>query len=370
MKSLVQILVVVSAILIGPGLSSPLASSHSTQPSQDISAESSESLTNQEAKVWASRDQCENVVKKNGQMAPLTSSTLRLGTWNLRWFPIGMPEAKPGDDSQRTDLEWLVCTIIWMKVDILAIQESLDTPDARHAWKKVTEMLQEKSGDTWRWSPQRCGQPDNHHIGYLWNTARVTLSHVDSLWQFNVNAESSNNPCNGGLRPGHYAWVQSRKKDGVDFHLIALHLKSGPTVLAVEKRHRALNKIDKVILPLLEQDRDVVILGDLNTMGAGDWNSQRSELKSVRRQVAKEKPGFQDSPPTPQCTHYFRGRGTWLDHVIVAKDMREVTEVSPRVTGYCAVAGCKRIEGDYPLAYRRLSDHCPVIFEIRNRDQD
>ena len=257
-----------------------------------------------------------------------------------------------------------------MKVDILAIQESLDTPEAQNAWKKVIKLLQEKSGDTWRWSPQRCGQPDNHHIGYLWNATRVTLSHFDSLWQFNVKAKSSQHPCQGGLRPGHYAWVQSRDQRGVDFHVIALHLKSGPTVAGVEKRHQALNQIDKVILPLLEQDRDVVILGDLNTMGAGDWKSQGYELKIRPSTSGQEKPGFQDLLPTPQCTHYFRGRGGWLDHIIVAKAMHEVTEVSAKVTGYCAVAGCNRIKGEYPLAYRRLSDHCPVIFEIRNRDED
>ena len=50
--------------------------------------------------------------------------------------------------------------------------------------------------------------------------------------------------------------------------------------------------------------------------------------------------------------------------------MKEVTVTSARVTGYCALAGCQRIKGDYPLAYRRLSDHCPVVVEIENRDED
>ena len=72
-------------------------------------------------------------------------------------------------------------------------------------------------------------------------------------------------------------------------------------------------------------------------MGAGDRHSQRYELKSVRRQVEREKPGFKDLPPSPQCTHYFRGRGGWLDHVLVAKNMQEVTELSASVTGYCAL---------------------------------
>src|SRR5690606_35973775 len=122
--------------------------------------------------------------------------------------------------------------------------------------------------------------------------------------------------------------------------------------------------------PLLAQDRDVVIVGDFNTMGAGDWHSRQQEIKHLRRHVTKEKPGFLDVVPVPRCTHYFRGRGGWLDHVLVPRDMKEITVTSTITTGYCAVAGCRRIQGDYPLAYRRLSDHCPVIVEIDNRDRD
>ena len=113
-----------------------------------------------------------------------------------------------------------------------------------------------------------------------------------------------------------------------------------------------------------------MILGDFNTMGAGDWKSRNYELKATRRLVAKEKPGFLDLPLTPQCSQYFRGRGGWLDHVLVTKEMKEIAVTSARVTGYCAVAGCKRIKDDYPLAYRRLSDHCPVMIDVQNRDED
>ena len=66
------------------------------------------------------------------------------------------------------------------------------------------------------------------------------------------------------------------KKIGADFHLIGLHLKSGPTVFAVEERQKALNRIDRTIAPFLKQDQDVVILGDFNTMGAGDRQSTKS----------------------------------------------------------------------------------------------
>ena len=320
--------------------------------------------------VWTSKSQCQAAIQKGLRMVEGSSDTLRVATWNLRWFPAGTAPDRADGSAEPTDLDWLICTIRWMQIDIVAIQESLATPEATQAWKTLTSQLSKQTGETWRWHQQSCGRPDDHHIGLLWNDSRVALSKFDSLWQFNAKAESAHNACTYGLRPGHYAFVQSRKKDGVDFHLIAVHLKSGPTVFALEERQKALNRIDKAVAPLLKRDRDVVILGDFNTMGAGDQHSQKSELKYLRRFVAKEKPGFTDLPVQLQCSHYFRGRGGQLDHIVVAKEMKEVAVTSIKVTGYCALAGCQRIRGDYPLAYRRLSDHCPVVVEIKNTDQD
>lgn len=327
------------------------------------------STSEEEAMVWASRDGCAQVIKAGGRMAVGSSERLRVGTWNVRWFPYGEPPNRSAS-SRETDLAWFICTIVWMNLDVLAVEESLATPKAKQAWKTVLVKLKETTGDSWRWTPQRCGEPDSHKIGYLWNTSRTELTQMKSLRAFNVKAHSSGNPCEGGLRPGHYAYVQSRSQPGADFHLIALHLKSGPTVFALEDRHRALNRIDQTAAQFLSKDQDMVILGDFNTMGAGDNASKRSELKYVRRMVAKEMPGFQDLPLVPRCSHYFRGRGGWLDHVLVNQGMEEVQTRSARVTGYCAVSECQRIKGDYPLAYQRLSDHCPVVLEIENQDKD
>ncbi|MCA9421096.1 MAG: endonuclease/exonuclease/phosphatase family protein, partial [Nitrospira sp.] len=323
-----------------------------------------------EQAVWASRDRCEAVVKQGSRMAAESSSKIRLATWNIRWFPIGKPSDQSENHADPTDIEWLICAIRWMQIDILAVQESLATPEATKAWDLIINSLNQRTGDTWRWYRQPCGRPDDHHVGLLWNDTRVSLSQFESLWQFNAKAKSANNACTFGLRPGQYAWVQARKPKGVDFHLIGLHLKSGPTVFAVEDRHNALNQIDQAIAPLLTRDRDVIILGDFNTMGAGDRRSRDSELKYLRRKVAKEKPGFTDLALQPQCSHYFRGQGGWLDHVLVPQEMKEVTVSAVQVTGYCAVEGCERIRGDYPLAYRHLSDHCPVVLEIENTDND
>ena len=323
-----------------------------------------------EEAVWASREECENILAKGTRMASESSSRLRVATWNLRWFPQGKSPEQPEDFAEPTDLNWLTCAIRWMQVDILAVQEILATPEATQALKTLTSNLTAQTGHSWKWYRQPCGRPDDHHLGLLWNDSRVSLSNFDSLWQFNAKAENGSTPCTYGLRPGQYARVQSRTANGVDFHLIAVHLKSGPTVFDVEERHKALNRIDQAIAPYLKQDEDVIILGDFNTMGAGDWNSRDYEIKNLRRHLEKEKPGFTDLEPRPQCSHYFRGRGGWLDHILVPHDMKEITVTSATVTGYCAVAGCQRIRGEYPLAYRHLSDHCPVVVEIENTDQD
>jgi hypothetical protein len=52
-----------------------------------------------------------------------------VGTWNIRWFPRGCPSNDTCPE-KATDLPWLACTIAWMNVDLLALQEILTTPDA------------------------------------------------------------------------------------------------------------------------------------------------------------------------------------------------------------------------------------------------
>ncbi len=323
-----------------------------------------------EEEVWRNKDQCQTALNSGLRMADNVSVTLRVATWNLRWFPVGSPPDQQQASANPTDLDWLICVIRWMQVDVLAIQESLATPEATRAWKTLTTQLSTQTAETWRWYRQPCGRPDNHHIGLLWNDSRVTLSKFDSLWEFNAKAKSASQSCTAGLRPGQYAYVQSRQKNGADFHLIAVHLKSGPTVFAVEARQKVLNRIDEAVAPFLEKDQDVMILGDFNTMGAGDRHSQKSELKYLRRFVRKEKPGFTDLPVEPQCSHYFRGRGGQLDHILVANEMKEIRIESVQMSGYCALANCQRLRDDYPLAYRHLSDHCPIVLEIANIDKD
>jgi hypothetical protein len=84
-------------------------------------AGSSPPETSAERTVWTSPEGCQQVVERGGRMPPATPATLRVGTWNIRWFPRGCPSHETCPE-QTTDLPWLACTIAWMQVDLLALK--------------------------------------------------------------------------------------------------------------------------------------------------------------------------------------------------------------------------------------------------------
>jgi predicted extracellular nuclease len=120
--------------------------------------------------------------------------------------------------------------------------------------------------------------------------------------------------------------------------------------------------------PILQLDRDVLVLGDYNTMGQQEAPpvSTQEELAVFDRELS---PGFRRLSMSPNCTEYFDGKAGTLDHLVASTGMQEVAATA-RVTGYCAVAGCATIVGAMPAASERLSDHCPVVIEIQDKDLD
>jgi predicted extracellular nuclease len=94
--------------------------------------------------------------------------------------------------------------------------------------------------------------------------------------------------------------------------------------------------------------------------------SAQEEIAAFDSELA---PGFRRLPMTPNCTEYFEGKGGTLDHIVVSTSMQEAGATA-RVTGYCALAACANISGAMPAASGRLSDHCPVVVEIQDRDLD
>jgi hypothetical protein len=52
--------------------------------------------------VWASPEGCQQVVASGGRMAPANPALLRIGTWNIRWFPAAVRQIKPVPTSPQT----------------------------------------------------------------------------------------------------------------------------------------------------------------------------------------------------------------------------------------------------------------------------
>jgi predicted extracellular nuclease len=190
------------------------------------------------------------------------------------------------------------------------------------------------------------------------------------VWELNGAATGpTDNACARNLRPGRYALAKT--PIGVDFHILSVHFDSGRTSRDYTNRRQAAQRIDEIAIgntPILQLDRDVLVLGDFNTMGKEDAPpvSAQEEMAVFDGELA---PGFRRLPITPACTEYFQGKAGVLDHIVASTGMQEVAATA-RVTGYCAVAGCADLTGTLPAAAERLSDHCPVVVSIRDRDLD
>jgi endonuclease/exonuclease/phosphatase family metal-dependent hydrolase len=294
---------------------------------------------------------------------------LRVGTWNIRWFPQGCSPSEECEENA-TGIEWLACAIAWMDLDLLAVQELLDSEPARVQLATLTDKLNGLTAGEWQSDFQECGPPKSQHVGFLWNRRVVSLSEFADVPDMN-GASDDDQACAANLRPGRYSRVKSATIEGVDFHAVSVHFDSGTSNRDYQYRRTAASRIPFIEAngtPLLELDLDVIVLGDFNTMGREEPPEvdATSEIEIFDDELA---PGFRRAQATPACTEYFHRRPGTLDHVVVSTGMREAS-ASGCVTGYCAMLRCAEVSGKMPAAYERLSDHCPVVLEITDADLD
>jgi hypothetical protein len=64
--------------------------------------------TSAERLVWTSPESCQQVVGSGGRMAPADPAILRVGTWNIRWFPRGCPSNRTCPTRPQTSRGWPV----------------------------------------------------------------------------------------------------------------------------------------------------------------------------------------------------------------------------------------------------------------------
>lgn len=315
------------------------------------------------AEVWGSPEGCTAAFEAGDRMPADDPDALRVAAWNIRWFPLG---CHPGEECEEnaTDIDWLACTIAWMDLDLLGVQEILDDSEAIDELRTELDRL---TGGSWDIDLQDCGDSDFQRVGFLWNSDRVELELPMDVWEANGRALSADEPCWDRLRPGRYARAKSTTENGVDFQVLSVHLDSGVNDRDFQTRRVAIDRLDEIQIgdqSIFDIEQDIVILGDFNTMGTRDIRASL-EIRDFPNELA---PDLRLATNRPACTEYYEGRGGTLDYAVVSKKMQEAA-ANARVTGYCAVENCAPLPS-MPAAFETLSDHCPVVFEIRDEDDD
>jgi endonuclease/exonuclease/phosphatase family metal-dependent hydrolase len=292
---------------------------------------------------------------------PSAERQFRDATWNIRFFP------EPSTDVERTGQ-----LLAEMDADLIAVQEIADSIALRRLLEQVNSDLAQKAPDSgaeparrYRFVLAESGGHGGQFVGYIYDENAAELWDVETLTSLQMTPD---------LRPGLFARVTS-KRGRLDFQVIVMHTDSGTKDRDYQNRRRFLDALEIELAKRYPADSDVIVLGDLNTMGrlAGDglprvrWEEEVSDLDERAREM-----GMTRLRNSPACTEYYRGRGSFLDHILVSETMTEAPAGAfARVLGYCAAVDCQPVDQEnMPYDYAYVSDHCPVVIDLVDADED
>lgn len=292
---------------------------------------------------------------------PPAEDHFRVATWNIRFFP-----------DSTTDVGRTGQVLADLDADLIAVQEIANPIVLRQMLEQVNADLALQAHESGRRSPRRyahvlanSGGHGGQFVGYIYDENAVRLSDPETLTTLQMTSD---------LRPGLFARVTS-KRGGLDFQVIVMHTDSGTKDRDYQNRLRFLDALEDELGRRYRADADVIVLGDLNTMGRapGDglprvrWQEEIEHLDERAREM-----GLRRLANSPACTEYYKGRGSFLDHILVSEEMTEAPSGAvARVVGYCAEADCRPLDRDrMPYDYAFVSDHCPVVIDLVDADQD
>jgi endonuclease/exonuclease/phosphatase family metal-dependent hydrolase len=323
-------------------------------------------VTNLDA--FHSPEDCLTLLRR-GERASRVTGTVRIASWNVRWFPDGVP-GNPTQASRATDVDWMACAIGWMNVDAVALAEIKSKPRSELALERLTARLDELTNGKYVVHTDDCPDENGQHVAWLVNQQRVTASD----WQLHASINPNGNACAGQLRPG--LGVKLRFASGLDLHAIAVHLKSGVEPRDIELRRTSIDGIERALASVTAQsgDADVLVAGDFNTMGCrgcSEVSRSAAEASWLDTRLKAFHPEARRVPSDLGCSLYYQRQPSLLDHFIVTTAMQEapVGQVAT-VYGHCRELGCEAYSGKEPEAVLHLSDHCPIVLALLDQDQD
>ncbi len=306
---------------------------------------------------WTSRSAClESLESKPPLPGP---ERVRLATWNVRYFPDGAHGEQQLHGG--ADVAWLACAIARLDPDVLAVQEFKAGERLQPALDELLQRLAVHTGSQWKFESAGCGESGDSHVGLLWNTSRATLRKTRMLPQTLLGRR-----CDDNVQPlltGHF-----RFRSDLDFHVGVLHFVPGDREWGAalrEKQRRALGSLAREVRKG-SGDQDLVLTGDWNSSGCSAGCAELLSASDERRwleRTLRHQAGLTLVPPNLGCSDYYLGQPGLVDHFAVSASLRLPEGTVASVDGFCVEAACQKNQGE-SAAYRRLSDHCPLLLDI------
>lgn len=204
-----------------------------------------------------------------------------------------------------------------------------------------------------------CGGTGRQHLSVTYDTK--TFEYVEKVEDMTFSSNGKN--C-GSLRPVLLVSLKNKKTKTV-YTFGAVHLKAGSGSKAFQKRWEQYGLLKK--LAKQYASKNLILLGDFNSTGyiLKDQDFERFEdfLEDSNLRTMTE---------TLSCTNYWAGtfggpefQPSILDHIVVqSKNHGEVTDT--RVGSFCHTESCRPATPDtLGVAYKSVSDHCPVQVSFR-----
>jgi endonuclease/exonuclease/phosphatase family metal-dependent hydrolase len=324
---------------------------------------------------WKSVSSCTEAVKQ-GVLEDKPKGVLRVGSWNVRWFPDGTPGRAPKENKHTTDVNHLACALVAMQWDVVVLQEIKGTPRAQAMLKQVQKTLLSYTGVPWVLEMPLCTDDTRQHMALLYRSDAVRVSDValDATVDPTAEERGQQGLCPGFLRPALGVYVQSKRKKGVDFHLVGVHLDSGRGKKDYNHRVYAWRALGEVWKKRHQRtaDKDYVVAGDWNAMGTdeGGDSTPEKERVSITRAVGQWSEKARLVTSSLLCSHFYKKHASLMDVFAVSESMAECAGCVQKVSGVCAMLGCESKKAEEVYAFAHVSDHCPVYVDFLDRDED
>ena len=283
---------------------------------------------------------------------------LRVMTWNIRFFPRDSQEREGARRfSPVTNLDDLRTVFTGLEADLWGFAE-ITRPDV------LAEMLDELGVQTVVGTE---AGPAELHAVLGWRHDRLERVHYDPR-PFGLGRP---------IERSVGATFRSRN-GGLDFSVLQVHLRAHPRAYSyrLEQYEQIVDWVQRTVART--GDDDVIVMGDLNTTGP-QGGATADELRVADQILARAHLRRLDN--ATGCTEYWEGFGSpdgvlvpsSLDHVYVRDLQERASEIPLEAWLHCRREHCQELvsrPGEEDGTYWDLSDHCPLTFELDDRDQD